>query len=171
MNGRMKSIATMSVRVTIVLFFSYIVACAASPSAPSSSPATQSAHAPEKTIEGSVEWLREDARRVRPLVHTPFANRFLDAADSLPHVPPHDVYRSKDKSRWLTADQFTALADAERTSFDRVTVDEPLYYETKYGSPLAYARAFEVLAQHGFASPSSGGAYARPGSTWIRCCP
>ena len=110
----------------------------------SSSPAVKPAAAPAL---GALDQIQHDARALDPLVTTPFAHRFLAAAAALPHVTTRLVYKTKDKKRWFTAKEAAALAPNERAALDEVKDDEELYYNTKYGSPLSYARAIDVLAQ------------------------
>jgi hypothetical protein len=76
--------------------------------------------------------LRRDARAMRPLVSSPLARSFVDAVQSLPPIAPRVV-------RWTNA----AGEPKERR------VDEEYYYTTRYGTPLAYARAYDLLAAHG----------------------
>lgn len=71
--------------------------------------------------------IRADATRLRPLVASELARRFVDAASRLPAVGPRRV-QVDGKSR---------------------VVDEEYYYTTRYGSPLAYARPLDLLAQAG----------------------
>lgn len=108
--------------------------------------------------EGTVAQLQTDALALLPQMQTDVGRAFLGAAKALPHVAPHPVYRTPDKKRWFTPSEVAALPGAERSQLVTVTVDEPLFYETKYGSPLAYARAFDVLGLHGFVL--RGGRYA-----------
>jgi SAM-dependent methyltransferase len=45
-----------------------------------------------------------------------------------------------------------ALPDRVRASLVPRTLDESFYWNTRYGSPLAYARALEILGEHGVRS-------------------
>jgi hypothetical protein len=73
--------------------------------------------------------IRADAPVLRRLMTSALARRYLDAASQLPSVPSRAV-----------------IADGKRR-----VVDEEYYYTTRYGTPLAYARPLEILAQAGFA--------------------
>jgi len=119
---------------------------------------TQPALAPVPSVpdelEGTVEQLQKDAKALEPQVQSELAKHFLAATAELPHVPPRTLYKSADR-HWFNEAQAAALPDAERKALTPVKVDEPLYYETKYGSPLAYARALDLLGQHGV-QPSPG---------------
>ena len=71
--------------------------------------------------------IRAQAASLRPVVASPLAQRFLDAADLLPSI----------RRRTIT------LAGATRV------VDEEYFYTTRYGTPLAYTRPLELLARAG----------------------
>lgn len=113
------------------------------------SPRTPS-EAPSAPPIGVVKQLQNDARALAPLVGTKLGQDFLAAARNLPNIPTRTIYQdpktrnyySRDQAERLPADQFKSLLPVE--------MDEYRYYHTKYGSPLAYARAIDLAAQHGF---------------------
>ncbi len=115
---------------------------APSPSQPSPS------GAPTQSV-GAVERLRADARKLEPLVGAPFTRQFLGATSALPHVAPRTLYRDEEKTRYFTAREHAALGEDARRGLVRDVAGEGVYYETKYGSPLSYARALDVLAENG----------------------
>lgn len=137
----MKSLPAVSLALFVLAL---AVACGGPPmAAPSPKAAAPSPSA--------VERIRADARRLGPLVHAPFTRRFLGATESLPHVAPRTLYRTADKARYYTAAEAAALAEPERRALVPQPADESVYYETKYGSPLSYARPLEILADAGVA--------------------
>ena len=71
--------------------------------------------------------MRTDAAELAPLYPEPWVARWLAATDQLPEIAPRTVMRKGEKT----------------------TVDETGYYAARFGSPLAYARAYQVLAQAG----------------------
>src|SRR5262245_14097529 len=91
--------------------------------------------------------IRAEARAVAPLVSTDLANNFLAAADDLPAIPKRPLYINPDTKRYYCEKRANALPRAERAKLKPVAADEQLYYTTKYGTPLAYARPLEILAQ------------------------
>jgi SAM-dependent methyltransferase len=95
--------------------------------------------------------LRAEAVALAPLVQTDFARAFLEATAALPAVAPRRVFTNADRSRWLTAAQAEALAADERAGLTERTLDASFYWNTRYGSPLSYARALDIAAQHGAA--------------------
>jgi SAM-dependent methyltransferase len=102
-----------------------------------------------------------DADALAPLFETRWARDFLGAAHGLPPIAPRTLWHSRDakgiRGRWLTDEQAKTLAPAERATLVRQVADEELYYETKYGSPLAYARPLELLGRMAGVPPSPAG--------------
>lgn len=74
-----------------------------------------------------VAQLARDAEAVEPLVESAAIKAWCRAAEKLPTVKPLEV-KVNDKA---------------------IAVDEALYYTGRYGSPLAYARAFDIAAEQG----------------------
>ena len=108
---------------------------------------THAADAPSR-----VQQLQDEARALRPLVHSALARDFLHVVPRLPHVEPRTVYRDSARTHAWTAREAAALPDSVRARLVSRTLDEAFYYDTRYGSPLAYVRALEILGQHGVAS-------------------
>jgi hypothetical protein len=95
--------------------------------------------------------LVREAKAVRPLFHSKLVNGFLDAVPSLPHVESRTVFCDSSRTRCWNEAEAAALPDTQRAHLVKRELDEHFYYETRYGSPLAYARPLELLAQAGFA--------------------
>jgi SAM-dependent methyltransferase len=101
--------------------------------------------APSSVVKG----LQAEARSLASMVSTKLANDFLNATRYLPNISPRTIYQdpqtrgyySKDQAERLPAEQLKALLPAQ--------IDEYRYYHTKYGSPLAYVRAVELIGQNG----------------------
>ncbi|MFN0058781.1 MAG: Rid family hydrolase [Planctomycetota bacterium] len=106
------------------------------------------AQTPQLAAPGSVvALLQKDAEALRPLFASPLVAAFLAATRSLPSVEPRKIYRDAAR-RYYSAAEFAQLADTSQIS--PIDIDEHRYYYTKYGSPLAYARALEIASQNGF---------------------
>lgn len=99
-----------------------------------------------------VQQLQSEARVLAPLVHTPLARAFLSAVPRLPHVQQRTVYRDSARTRAWSAREAAAFPDSVRARLVPRTLDEAFYYDTRYGTPLAYVRALEILGQHGVSS-------------------
>ncbi len=96
-----------------------------------------------------VQLIRKQARDVAPLVRSRLARDFLRAADTLPAVTARAFYRTAARTAYYTEDQFNALPADQRSDVQLLTLDEHYYYNTRYGTPIAYARAIELVAQAG----------------------
>jgi len=126
-----------------------IIALAAS--LPALAPAARSA-APAGDTPSRVARLEAEANTLAPLFKTPLVRDFLAAVPKLPSVEPRTVYRDSARTHAWTARQAEQLPDSVRAKLVSRTLDEQFYYDTRYGSPLAYARALEVLGQNGVKS-------------------
>lgn len=96
--------------------------------------------------------LRAEAVALKPLVHSGLARDFLAATTRLAHAAPRAVWRDSARTHAWTESEAAALPESTRARLIRREYDESYYWTTRYGSPLAYARALEILAEHGFAN-------------------
>jgi hypothetical protein len=96
--------------------------------------------------------LQMEAKALSPLVRTSLARDFLAAVPKLPHIEPRTVYRDSARTRAWTEREAAALPDSTRSKLVPRTLDEAFYYDTRYGTPLAYVRALEILGEHGVTS-------------------
>jgi hypothetical protein len=128
----------------VALMLSLLVASAAGQTAsPAEVPAAEATAA---------QTLRAEAEAVRPLVQSQLARDFLQATAALPELQPRTVYSNADHSRWYSAAQAAALSADERAALSERTLDPSFYWNTRYGSPVAYARAVDLAAQRGATS-------------------
>ena len=107
--------------------------------------------APPAPAASETARLGAQALAVEPLVHGAWVKRFVQAAQGLPAVPPRTVYTDASKTRALTEPEWAMAASAEREGLVPRLLDGTYYYETRYGTPLAYARALEVAEPADFA--------------------
>lgn len=115
--------------------------------------------APEsRTAATAAGQVRDDAEAARPLVRSAPAQRFLDAAKALPEVTGRLLLRTRDKSKYYSAAEAAALPEAERAALEPFPTDDELYYFGRYGSPVSYARAFDLLGEAGLFPEAGGGA-------------
>jgi SAM-dependent methyltransferase len=99
-----------------------------------------------------VALLRREAKALEPLVTSRLARDFLSATGTLPSVAPFILYADKAKTKFFTEAEVRSLGADQRQALDRFPVDDTLYYTTKYGSPLAYARPLDLLGKSGLES-------------------
>ena len=93
--------------------------------------------------------LRADAEALRPLAHSALAREFLGATADLPRVAPRVVWRDSSRMHAWSDAEARALPDSARARLVRRELDETYYWNTRYGSPLAYVRALDLLAANG----------------------
>lgn len=96
--------------------------------------------------------LRADAQALRPLTTSSLGQSFLDGVAALPPPSPRVVYRMKDGPNYCTEAGLAKLPPAQRAAAERRPFDESFYYTTKYGSPVAYTRAVDLLGSYGMKS-------------------
>jgi hypothetical protein len=109
---------------------------------------------PAPQQSAAVQAIARDAALVRGLVKSPLALEFLRMANALQAELPRSVYARRPGmtagggAAHLTAAQFAALAESERAQYEEKLRDEAFYFSTFYGTPVAYARALDVAAEH-----------------------
>jgi len=98
--------------------------------------------------------LRVEADSLRPLVKTPLARAFLDGVKYLPKPPARTLLRDSLGTGYWTEAEAARLSDTLKSRL--VTRPNPpvFFYETRYGTPLAYARPLEILGREGVSNLS-----------------
>lgn len=96
-----------------------------------------------------VQQLRDEARSLAAIAKSELAKRFLGAVEHLPEPTARTLHRSSDRARYLTSAQFAKLPEAEKADFKPLELPPGFYYTTRYGSPLAYVRALDIVAEAG----------------------
>ncbi len=116
--------------------------------APIAAPAAEPAASPS----AAVSKLRADADALRPLVRSPLARGFLDATAHLTAKSPRTVWRDSSRTTWWSDREAHALPDSVRAQLVSRELDETFFWNTRYGSPLAYVRALEFASRFGLTS-------------------
>jgi SAM-dependent methyltransferase len=112
-----------------------------------------SAAAPPRTAADSViADLRAEAKALRPLVKTAVARAFLDEVARLPAPSSRTVVRDSAGTRYWSARAASVLPDSMRARLVTRTLPPAFFYQTRYGTPLAYARPLEILGRAGLRS-------------------
>lgn len=93
--------------------------------------------------------LRADALALRPLARSTLTRRFLDATAALSAAMARVVWRDSSRAHAWSDREAAALPDSARRRLIRRDLDETFYWNTRYGSPLAYMRPLEILAGQG----------------------
>jgi hypothetical protein len=106
------------------------------------------AAAPESPLAA----LKREAASLDPLVTSALAKDFLKATANLSSVAPRTVYLDESTKKYKTEAAAAASSPEEKSRLKRVDLDSSFYWNTKYGSPLAYARLLDVLGRAGLES-------------------
>lgn len=93
------------------------------------------------------EVFQREAQALLGLFKTGLAQAFLKSAEHLPRIGPRKLYHTADKTIYYSESQAQRLSEPERSKLSVREVDETFYYTTRYGTPLAYSRPLEILAQ------------------------
>jgi len=105
--------------------------------------------APESS---AAQTLRDEATALKPLVESSLAKSFLSATRCLPEIAPRTIYRDETTRKYYSKAVADKLGKEARDALKEVAIDDSRYYLTKYGSPMAYARAVDLLGKHGIES-------------------
>lgn len=107
------------------------------------------AAAPDTTLVGQ---LRAEADSLGPLFRSKLVKGFLAGTARLPHVAPRTVWYDSARTRYWRDEEAAEIPELLRAKLLHRVLDESFYYVTRYGSPLAYSRPLEILAEAGFES-------------------
>jgi SAM-dependent methyltransferase len=99
--------------------------------------------------ESALSVLEREARALEPVVSSGLAKSFLKAAANLPAIPPRTVYLDEATKTYRNEAAAATLSQKEKSKLKRIDLDDSFYWNTKYGSPLAYARPLDVLGRAG----------------------
>lgn len=97
--------------------------------------------------------MKVEAEALSPLVTSDLALSFLAAVPSLPRIEtPRTVYVKKEPRELISEAEYLKKDSAARAAFEKRELDEGFYYYTRYGTPLAFVRALDLLGQAGLKS-------------------
>lgn len=116
--------------------------------APTSSPAAAPKPAPISVVAD----LKSQAAAATALCETDAARSFLSAAAGLPSITPRVIYRDRERGLAISEAAWKKLNAEEQAKFKPRDCDERFYYYTGYGTPLNYARAFDLAGKFGVKS-------------------
>lgn len=109
------------------------------------SPSVQQAEAADAARLSPVETLRHEAERVLALVECKGTKAFLAATRALPEPRERSVLYDAQAREACTPAEHAGLAEGARARFQPSSFAPDFYYTTRSGSPLAYARALDVV--------------------------
>ncbi|HRK21008.1 MAG TPA: hypothetical protein PLX06_04340 [Fimbriimonadaceae bacterium] len=93
-----------------------------------------------------VDRLKAEAAALGSLAETPLAKAYLGAVNTLPEPQPRTIWQDPESKRFF-ADEKSAPAGSKAVEHDAT-----FYYYTRYGSPLAYVRAIDLIGKLGIDS-------------------
>lgn len=101
----------------------------------------------------AVEHLITESAALVPLVQSDIASLFLAAVPELLSIKkPRITYVNREARQVLTPLAFARLDDSARAGFEMREYGEDFYYYTRYGTPLAFVRPLDLVAQAGLPS-------------------
>lgn len=119
---------------------------ARAPSAPATpAPATAAKPAPIAVVAE----MQSQAKAAAALCETNAGRSFLSAAPALPSIAPRTIYRDRERGLAFTEESWKKLKPDEQVKFTPREYDERFFYYTGYGTPLNYARAFDIAGKFG----------------------
>ncbi|MCG8407297.1 MAG: class I SAM-dependent methyltransferase [Phycisphaerales bacterium] len=101
-----------------------------------------------------VALLHQEAEAVRPLLRSDLAKTFLGATPRLPKIAPRTLYRDPTTRKYYSKSGMGRLSKEQRNALVPVEIGESVYYTTKYGTPLAFARPLDLIGESGLKSLS-----------------
>lgn len=98
--------------------------------------------------ESVVAKMKAEAAAVRPLIETKLAQDWLAGVDRLAEPEARVIYRLA-SGEYVDETAFKALPAKDQDASKKMEVPPQFYYYTKYGTPLAYVRIWELAAKNG----------------------
>lgn len=95
-----------------------------------------------------VDGMKQEAAAVRPLIKSQLALDWLSGVEKLPEPNKRVVYKEANGD-FVSEVRYQTLSLKDRAACKRVELDPDFYYYTKYGTPLAYVRIWDIAAQNG----------------------
>lgn len=111
-----------------------------------------------KTKGKTVELMARQAEQLTEKAESSVGKSFLKAARRLPPIEPFDLYyrfenpsqrRPLAGTEGIPFEKFRLLEDSERKKYTKLRLTEEQYYFTKYGSPVMFLRALDLVGNSG----------------------
>jgi len=134
-----------------------LAACGSAPRVPGTSTPVvvdKSVANPVAPRSAAVQKLIDEGRELTPLAQSDLVRHFLAATSALPSIADRTVFRNDNSRDFHSAAAVAAMPESERAKLTALKLDESSYYNTKYGSPLAYMRALDLAAEQGVVNVS-----------------
>jgi len=96
--------------------------------------------------------MRDQATAMKAIVESPAVQAFLDSTRGLPNPGTRTIYMDSSRTHYYSESQLRTLGAAIKTNLKSQVLDDRYYYYTRYGTPLAYSRALDLVAAQGVKS-------------------
>ncbi|MEZ6084282.1 MAG: hypothetical protein R3E58_10175 [Phycisphaerae bacterium] len=103
---------------------------------------------PKSEEPQGVDKVYAEAKAVRPLMPSAIAQTYLDAASRLPRIEGRSLFLDEASHTYYSPQRRAEIEKEKGVPLVEHAVSENFYYNTKYGTPIAYARALELYAPH-----------------------
>ncbi len=113
--------------------------------------AAQTPAPPEPVAPGSVvEQMKAEATAMTAQAQSPLAKEFLSGFQCLPPlVTPRVAYYNKDTRDALSDKVAKGMSEEQLKGYIKRDLDEQFFYQTRYGTPVAFTRPMEILGRAG----------------------
>jgi len=111
--------------------------------------AVRGQEAPPADTVTVVERIQAEAQSLADFVSSDLAWSFLSEAQRLPAAEARTVYWDHGAERYLSQREFDALKEVSEEEYTARELAAESYYDTKYGTPVAYSRAIDLLGLTG----------------------
>ena len=88
-------------------------------------------------------------------VTSAIAKQFLRAVPDLPSIQPRVIYVNKATRSYMSEAEYAKASDSGKAGYEKRELGEEFYYYTRYGTPLAFARALDLVGMAGLATLDS----------------
>ncbi len=107
--------------------------------------------APEAVVPGSVvAQMTTEAAALGAQVQSSLAKEFVTGFQCLPAVAtPRVAYYNKETREALTEAAAKGMTEEQLAGYTKRDLDEQYFYMTRYGTPVAFTRAMEILGRAG----------------------
>ncbi|NNF05302.1 MAG: hypothetical protein HKN21_00945 [Candidatus Eisenbacteria bacterium] len=93
--------------------------------------------------------LKAEAQELRGLFTTELSQSFLEATNFLPEPSARTIMYNKAERKAYTLAQTATMNPHDLHGYEEEVLEPTFYYNTKYGTPLAFCRVVEILGSHG----------------------
>lgn len=105
-----------------------------------------------KDTLSATQHLALEAASLDTFVVSAIARQFLKAAPDLPSIETRVVYVNKATRSYMSEPEYAKASDSGKAGYEKRELGEEFYYYTRYGTPLAFVRALDLVGMAGLAT-------------------